>query len=63
MLFWLQNFVIVVGVGAYIFATCAIIAQGIQGTWRPENKYWRTCLVVGPLMAAAFFATLITFNL
>lgn len=57
---WLHNlFFILVGV-TWLFGTAYAFAYGIQGTWRPENRYSTAILIASIISTAAIFATLIT---
>lgn len=61
MLIWLYNFINVIVIGGWMLLSSATLAYGIQGTWRPENKYWPAAIIVGLLSLAAFFTTVITY--
>jgi hypothetical protein len=62
MMNWLQTFGFVLLWGGWFLGNCMMGAQGIQGLWQPENKFWKTCLVLAPLSTAAMFATFISMD-
>jgi len=59
---WLHNAGITLIFVIWIFGSAALLAYGLQGLWRPENKWWQGSLAVGATGFFCLAVSVVTFH-
>lgn len=57
---WISNAETTLIYGGWLLVSAGLLAHGIQGTWRPENKWWPGALALGIIGTFTWWVTMTT---